>query len=330
MDYIERNLMSEPLVSILINNYNYGRFLGAAIDSALSQDYSSIEVVIVDDGSTDNSRGVITGYAERVIPVFKENGGQASAFNAGVAASRGEILCFLDADDFLHREKVGRVVRVFQEHGLISNPIMIHHLLATADEKGYPLNEPPLGKVHPSPRNLYAFARRHRFVLHDAGPTTTISINRALADRLFPIPERDIRVSADDFIVLGALLLGDVYSLPEILGRYRVHDHNQWFHGNRRKSPEFDRALEAYLNAKLSENGRSPVICFADSARAWWDLIEDRDWGNLVRLMAKLCIKDHDRYTFALTYRAAAKIGKMLANDAREKCGALLSSIRAR
>jgi glycosyltransferase involved in cell wall biosynthesis len=71
--------MPAPLASILINNYNYGRFLGQAIDSALSQDYVSKEILVVDDGPTDNSREIIFSYGDRIIPISKENGGQASA-----------------------------------------------------------------------------------------------------------------------------------------------------------------------------------------------------------------------------------------------------------
>src|SRR4051812_16040279 len=90
-----------PWASIIINNYNYGHFLRDAIDSALAQTYPCTEVIVVDDGSTDDSREVIAGYGQRVTAVFKENGGQASAFNAGFAASRGEVVVFLDADDTL-------------------------------------------------------------------------------------------------------------------------------------------------------------------------------------------------------------------------------------
>ena len=94
-------MTAAPLVSVVINNYNYARYLAQAIDSALGQTYPGTEVVVVDDGSSDGSRDVIAAYGTRVVPVLKENGGQASAFNAGFAASRGDVVLFLDADDCL-------------------------------------------------------------------------------------------------------------------------------------------------------------------------------------------------------------------------------------
>ena len=79
------------LASVIINNHNYGGFLKDAIESALVQTHHATEVIVVDDGSTDESRDVIAGYGERSVPVFKSNGGQASAFNAGIARSRGGL-----------------------------------------------------------------------------------------------------------------------------------------------------------------------------------------------------------------------------------------------
>ena len=81
-----------PLVSIIINNYNYGRFLAAAIDSALTQSYAQTEVIVVDDGSTDDSHAILASYGARITPVLTANGGQASAFNAGFARGRGDIV----------------------------------------------------------------------------------------------------------------------------------------------------------------------------------------------------------------------------------------------
>jgi glycosyltransferase involved in cell wall biosynthesis len=99
-----------PLVSILVSNYNYGDFVAEAIESALAQTYTNCEIIVVDDGSTDSSRETINHFAGRIIPVFKSNGGQASAFNAGFARARGNIICFLDSDDLFLPTKVEQVV----------------------------------------------------------------------------------------------------------------------------------------------------------------------------------------------------------------------------
>jgi len=109
-------MSQEPVASIIIMNYNYADFLSIAISSALSQTYPNVEVVVVDDGSTDNSRDIINAYGEKIVPVFKKNGGQASALNAGYKVCKGDIICFLDADDLFLPEKVAQVVKTFQKY----------------------------------------------------------------------------------------------------------------------------------------------------------------------------------------------------------------------
>src|ERR1035437_2348413 len=112
--------MTEPLrATVIVDNYNYAKFLGDAVNSALAQTYPNVEVIVVDDGSTDNSRDVITGYGDRVISVFKENGGQASAINAGFEISRGDIVLFLDSDDLLFPTAVEKAVMGMQNPGVI-------------------------------------------------------------------------------------------------------------------------------------------------------------------------------------------------------------------
>jgi ABC-type multidrug transport system ATPase subunit len=98
-----------PLVSIVITSFNHDRYLGDAIDSALAQTYDPVEVVVVDDGSVDRSRDVISRY-DGIAAVFKERGGQTSALNAGFAAAHGEWVCFLDSDDVLMPEAIDRAM----------------------------------------------------------------------------------------------------------------------------------------------------------------------------------------------------------------------------
>jgi hypothetical protein len=87
--------------SIIINNYNYGCFIKQAIDSALGQKYTLKEVIVVDDGSTDNSAEILQSYGSQIQAILKTNGGQASTYNTGFAKAKGELVLFLDSDDFL-------------------------------------------------------------------------------------------------------------------------------------------------------------------------------------------------------------------------------------
>ncbi len=106
--------MAAPLVSIVVNNYNYARFLPRCVGSALAQTYPHVEVVVVDDASTDGSQQIIQSFAQRVTPVLKVvNAGHGAAFNSGFAASRGEIVIFLDADDHLYPQAVEILVPKF-------------------------------------------------------------------------------------------------------------------------------------------------------------------------------------------------------------------------
>lgn len=95
-------LPDSPLVSILMPNYNYGRYIGEAIESVLRQTYPHWELIICDDGSTDNSCEVVKRYQDkdsRIKLIQKENGGMASALNAAYRECKGDIICLLDSDD---------------------------------------------------------------------------------------------------------------------------------------------------------------------------------------------------------------------------------------
>ena len=105
--------MDRAAISVLINNYNYGRFVGRAIDSALGQQAVDVEIVVVDDGSSDQSPAILEAYGDRVKVLFQKNRGQAAAINTAVHSSSGEILCFLDADDWWAPTKLSAIAKAF-------------------------------------------------------------------------------------------------------------------------------------------------------------------------------------------------------------------------
>src|SRR5437870_3455674 len=106
--------MNARPVSVIITNYNYARFLRDAIESALNQTHQNTEVIVVDDGSTDESRAIIVSYNGRVQPVLKNNGGMGSTYNAGFPMAGGDIVIFLDSDDTLLPTAVENVVKLFE------------------------------------------------------------------------------------------------------------------------------------------------------------------------------------------------------------------------
>ena len=302
----------KPLVSIIIDNYNYAAFLPQAIDSALAQTYAPVEIVVVDGGSTDQSRKIIAGYGSKIVPVMKDNGGQASAFNAGVAQTCGDIICFLDSDDYFAPDKVAQIVAAFAKQDFRLKPMMIHHLLSiVGNTAGFPEGQ-LVGHIHDSPLNLYDFARRYRFISHQAGPTTSLSINRALANRLFPIPEDASRSSADVgqgssadlFVVHGASLVGELYSLDVPLGFHRIHGRNAWATTCLRTPLAFNEAVDRYLNKILVETGRLPVMSFRNSMAYWTDLRLQRRWLALIGHIARLAVTQHDLNTAKFAYRS--------------------------
>src|ERR1700735_1672544 len=87
--------------SIIIPNYNYGPFVGNAIQSALDVDWPNVEVIVVDDGSTENSRAVIEAFGTRITAIFQANSTHRVACNMGFAQSTGDAIIFLDSDDML-------------------------------------------------------------------------------------------------------------------------------------------------------------------------------------------------------------------------------------
>jgi glycosyltransferase involved in cell wall biosynthesis len=209
-------------VTIVVRSFNYDRFLRAAIESALSQTAKDVEVVVVDDGSSDGSVAIIESYGDRVVAVLKENGGMASAFAAGMQASSGEFLVFLDSDDLLFPEAIERALPLMQR-----GVTKIHWPLIEIDESGARTGVINPGTALPEGDLIPA--------LIAAGPTASngppMSGNawsRDFLDSATPLPDPRISAYADTYLSLLAAIHGRVGRVTEPLGCYRRHGGNQY------------------------------------------------------------------------------------------------------
>src|SRR5215208_1734956 len=195
----------DPLVSIIITNYNYGCFLANAIDSALRQHYHAVEVIVVDDGSTDHSRDVMNTYGNRILSLFKQNGGQASAMNAGFYQSHGDIVIFLDADDLLRPNIVQDVVEAFRAQ---PNVTKVMYRMKVIDAAGR-----LTGEIKPDPHLPLRSGDLRRYILTFPFDMTWMATSgNAFAanalKKILPIPEQDFRIMADFYLSHLTPLLG--------------------------------------------------------------------------------------------------------------------------
>ena len=213
--------MSALGVTVIINNYNYGRYLSRAIESVLAQDYHAVDILVVDDGSTDNSRDVIASYGERIGSILKPNGGQASAFNSGYRASRGEFICFLDSDDWFLPTKARRVAETF---AAFPGAEWVFHPLETNFPNGTVECKPWMGTAFVDIRER-AITRGKLSVL--APPTSGLCLARNLLNRLLPMPE-NIRITSDNYLKFGAMALAPGVYLAEALAAQRIHSSNAY------------------------------------------------------------------------------------------------------
>jgi len=231
-------MIYNPLISVLINNYNYDKFLPEAIESVLKQTYERYELIIVDDGSTDNSREIIDHYFRKfpgkVIPIYKENGGQASAFNAGFAASQGDIIAFLDSDDYWFPQKLESIAEAHRKHAIVQ-----HNLLKGEERYRLISNKADKQKLLKEYGYIGAFI-----------PTSGLSFHRNLLNKVFPIPEESLKICSETFVLCNALYFENIFSINECLGFYRVHGNNHWFG---KEDPNRSNFIIKELNKKLCD-----------------------------------------------------------------------------
>ncbi|HUG40853.1 MAG TPA: glycosyltransferase family A protein [Longimicrobiales bacterium] len=234
-----------PAVSAILTNHNYGHFVATALDSVLAQDYDGpVEIIVVDDGSTDGSMDALLSYGDRVAIIGQDNRGQLLALREGMARARGEILCFLDADDAWTPDRVARTVAAFATPGVR----WVAHGLRIADANLEPNGPavPPAGRMGRLPGDPLLFLERR------AGTATSaLAVRADLARELVAAVDHAgreyagmLRHDADRILLaLVGVARSPGWQLADPLALYRRHA-GQQFAGTERRIAMLERQVE--------------------------------------------------------------------------------------
>jgi len=214
--------MAKPLVSVLIDTYNHENFIAQAIGSALEQDFpaSDREIIVVDDGSTDGTREAVHKFKPYVRLISKPNGGQASAFNAGIPECSGEIVAFLDGDDWWDRRKLASVANAFAANpsvGVVGHSIT--EVLADGRHRTELVREAPRFRID-SVSGARIFCFRKSFL-----GTSRMAFRSELLRRIGCVPE-SLRIQADEYLFTMGAVFSEVLLIREPLTFYRLHGGN--------------------------------------------------------------------------------------------------------
>jgi glycosyltransferase involved in cell wall biosynthesis len=206
-------------LSVVVVNYNYERYVGAAIESALALEWDDVEVVVVDDGSTDGSRAVIEPYAGRVETLFTENATQRVAADRGYGLTTGDVVVFLDSDDLLPTDLAARLASVWTP-----SVSKAQFRMQRIDESGRPFGEPfPEYRPVPTPADIRRWASAT--TAYPTPPGSGNAYARWFLDQVTPVgPE--VGDASDSAWLAAAPFFGDVISVRDVVVGYRRHGSN--------------------------------------------------------------------------------------------------------
>ena len=215
--------VAEKCVSVIISNYNYGRYIGDSIRSVLEQTYKNIEIIVVDDGSTDESRVVISKFGNQISPIYSNHQGQCAALNAGYNTCKGDVIIFLDADDCLVPDAIERLAKSFTDNSEITK---CQGYMNAIDSVGRPLGKRIPRKLCPS-GDYKDYVRTHGPTVCNHSWTSGNAWAKWFLDDVMPLPE-DINNSVFPDGCLNPLadLYGPIVTLENPVALYRIHENN--------------------------------------------------------------------------------------------------------
>jgi glycosyltransferase involved in cell wall biosynthesis len=305
--------MKSPAVTVLIDTFNHELFIEEAIVSVIEQDFPAedVEIVVIDDGSTDGTPEVVGKFAPRVRYVRKENGGQASAFNFGIPMAKGEIIAFLDGDDWWAKPKLSKVMEILSRRSDIG--VIGHGIYEVDSQTGQTSATLP---ERPGDIDLHTTAGagffRHMMCFFG---TSRVTIRKRVAQRALPIPN-ELVIEADEFMSTMSAAYSMASLIQEPLTFYRLHTGNlfQIRSGDTTKTRRIYDVIVAL--AKALEDRLPDAAIPPDSVRA---LVEQLQVGSMrMRLMLDggwpWETFRSERAEFRLSYKdggAAYKIFKM-------------------
>ncbi len=285
--------MIKPLVSVIIPNHNYANFLEGAIESVLFQTYSNIEIIVVDDGSSDNSREVLKKYANQVKLIFQTNQGVSIARNTGVAESKGDLIAFLDADDIWLPTKIEKQVDLFTRDSSLG---LVHVGVEEIASNGQRLNIRMNGAVGWVFEELLLL----RSSVLAAGSGAMIW--REIFDNLGGF-DSSLSTSADWDFCCRLARLYPIGFIPEVLVKYRIH------------------SISMHHNIDLMEHDM--MIAFEKAFSQHTNVSAKKCYGNLYRMLAGSYFHAGNyskfiRYTLKSLITNPAEIGYFLSYPLRQ------------
>jgi glycosyltransferase involved in cell wall biosynthesis len=203
-------------LSVIIANYNYRDFVGAAIESALAVDWPDKEVIVVDDASTDDSRRIIEGFCDRIAAYFRPKSHQLGAHMFGFEQSTGEIIIFLDADDLLEPEVMREVAKAWRP-GVSKVQYRMNVIDATGTQLGSAIPQFPLKDDPEKLRRTYL-----RTMAYTTPPGSGNAYSRDFVHEVFSLGSTIPQ--SDAVLATVAPILGDVLTIRKPLARYRIHE----------------------------------------------------------------------------------------------------------